>query len=316
MSSMSTRSRSRAVGLLLAGAGVLIFSLTLPATQLAVEDLSAWTVGIGRAVVAAALAGVCLLVARAPFPGRQHLRSLSIVGFGVVLGFPIFTALALQGTDSAHAAVVIGLLPMATAIFGRLHGQERPNVLFWIACAAGAAVITVFTFRHGFDGIGPWDLFLVIALLTGGLGYAEGGRLAKAIPGWQVISWALLITLPVSLPATIAAIALSPTSEVSRTGWIGFAYVSVFSMFIGFCAWYPGLALVGIAKGSQLQLFQPLLTVGWASLLLGQAVDGVTLVAAVLVLLCVGASQVAKLATVAPVGKTETLAAARSGERR
>jgi drug/metabolite transporter (DMT)-like permease len=281
----------------LAGMGVLTFSFTFPATQRAVVDFNPWMVGVGRAVIASLLAGVCLLAVRARFPERRHTRSLLIVGVGVVLGFPVFTALALEGTTSAHAAVIIGLIPLATAIFGRLRGNERPGALFWWASAAGATVVTAYAFRHGFSGFGIWDVFLVCALVTGGLGYAEGGLLSRELPGWKVISWGLVLSLPASIPISVIAAIADPPDHVGTTSLIGFAYVSVFSMFLGFCAWYPGLARVGVTKGSQVQLLQPLLTVVWAAVLLGDAVDTATVMAAFLVLICVGVAQWARLST-------------------
>lgn len=285
------------LGLLMAGAGVLAFSLTFPATQKAMEVFNAWQVGIGRAVVAAALAGACLLAVKAKLPAREHLLPVSLVGLGVVVGYPIFTALALDHVTSSHAAVVTGLLPLATAAFGRLLGNERPSALFWWASALGAAVILAFTLRHGISGFGAADLLLIGSLITGGLGYAEGGRVSKSIPGWQVISWGLVLSLPLTVPITAASLLLEPPhlERAGTSALLGFAYVSVFSMFLGFCAWYPGLARVGVTRGSQMQLLQPLMTVGWAALLLGESIDTWTLAAAVLVVACVGFAQWARL---------------------
>lgn len=285
-------------GLLLAVLGVLAFSLTFPATQKALPAFDAWTIGIGRAVVAAVPAALWLLVRRAPRPRREHLFPLALVGIGIVAGYPIFTALALEHVSSGHAAVVTGLLPLATAAFGRLRG-ERPSKLFWAASAAGAAVIVAYTLRQGIGGFSFADLLLVGSLLTGGLGYAEGGRLSKSLPGWQVISWGLVISLPLTLPITAVSLIASPPHDVSAQPLIGLAYVSLFSMFLGFCAWYPGLARVGVTRGSQIQLLQPLLTVGWAVLLLDEKADAWTLAAAVLVLGCVGLAQWARLSATA-----------------
>lgn len=289
-------------GLVMAGAGVLAFSLTFPATQLAMDSFDAWTVGIGRAVVAAALAGICLLVFRARLPRREHLVPVVMVGLGVVAGYPIFTALALEHVSSSHAAVVTGLLPLATAVVGRIRGNERPSALFWWASTAGAVVILAFTLRHGISGFGVADLLLIGSLITGGIGYAEGGRVSKAMPGWQVISWGLVFSLPLTVPITAVSLALAPPDlgQAGAGALIGFAYVSVFSMFLGFCAWYPGLARVGVTRGSQMQLLQPLLTVGWAALLLGESVDLWTLATAVLVLACVGFAQWARLSAAPP----------------
>lgn len=288
---------SHLFGLLMAGTGVLAFSLTFPATQKAMAVFDAWTVGIGRSVVAAALAGICLLIARASFPRREHLLPVALVGAGIVVGYPIFTALALEHVSSAHAAVVTGLLPLATAAMSRLRGNERPSPLFWAASVAGAVVILAFTLRDGISGFGVADLLLIGSLVTGGIGYAEGGRISKSMPGWQVISWGLVLSLPFTLPITAASLVLAPPrfEHAGASAFIGFGYVAVFSMFLGFCAWYPGLARVGVTRGSQMQLLQPLLTVGWAALLLHDSVDATTLTTAVLVLACVGLAQWARL---------------------
>jgi drug/metabolite transporter (DMT)-like permease len=218
---------------------------------------------------------------------------------GIVAGYPIFTALALEHVSSGHAAVVTGLLPLVTAAFGRLRG-ERPSALFWWASAAGAVAIVIYTLRQGFDGFTFADLLLVGSLITGGLGYAEGGRLSKSMPGWQVISWGLVLSLPITVPITVVSVVVSPPHDITAQPLIGMAYVSIFSMFLGFCAWYPGLARVGVTRGSQIQLLQPLLTVGWAALLLNESVDVWTLGTAVLVLGCVGLAQWARLSASGP----------------
>lgn len=283
-----------ATGLLLAVLGVLAFSLTFPATQKALPSFNAWTIGIGRAVLAAIPAAIWLMVKRVRRPSREQLIPLLLVGVGIVAGYPIFTALALEHVSSGHAAVVTGLLPLATAAFGRLRG-ERPSALFWWASAAGAAVIVIYTLRQGFGGFTVADLLLLGSLITGGLGYAEGGRLSKSMPGWQVISWGLVLSLPLTLPITAVSLAVSPPHDIATQPVIGLLYVSLFSMFLGFCAWYPGLARVGVTRGSQIQLLQPVLTVGWAALLLNESIDAWTLAAAVLVLACVGLAQWARL---------------------
>lgn len=290
---------SQVAGLLMAGAGVLTFSVTFPATQEAMLSFSPWTVGIGRAAVAAALGGGCLLAWRAPLPGRRQAGQLAAVSLGVVIGFPLLVALALQHVDSSHAAVVTGLLPLATAVFGRLRGRERPGRLFWWAAAAGAAVVAAYTLRHGPGRFSGGDLLLLGGLAAGGMGYTEGGLLARQMPGWQVVSWALVFSLPVTVPVAAVSLVLSPPHRVGAAALAGLGYVSVFSMFLGFLAWYPGLARAGITRGSQIQLLQPLLTVSWAALLLGEPVTPATLAAAAGVLACVGVAQRARL-TVPP----------------
>jgi drug/metabolite transporter (DMT)-like permease len=297
-----------AAGLLMVFAGVLSFSLTFPATQKAMLAFNAWTVGIGRAVIAAVLAGCCLLICRVPFPGRRYAGRLLLVSTGVVIGYPLFIALALDHVDSSHAAVVTGLLPLTTAIFGRMRGGEKPSRLFWWAACAGAAVVAAYTLRSGVGSFGVGDLLLVGSLITGGFGYAEGGFLSREMPGWQVISWGLVLALPVTLPITIASLVISPPHNIGAQALAGFGYVAVFSMFLGFFAWYPGLARVGITRGSQVQLLQPLLTVGWAALLLSESISTATLVAAIGVVLCVGLAQRARLDVPAPVPPVTAMA--------
>jgi drug/metabolite transporter (DMT)-like permease len=287
---------SRAAGFLMAAAGVVTFSVTYPATQEAMRSFSPWTIAMGRAVAAAAVASGCLLARQACFPGRAYLVPLMLVGAGVVIGFPLLISLALGYVSSPHAAVVTGLLPLATALSGRFRGRERPSRLFWWAACAGAAIIGVYTLRHGETTAGPGDLLLAASLLAGGIGFAEGGLVARHLPGWQVISWGLVLSLPVTVPVTVISVILSPPRAVTLPAAAGLAYVSLFSMFLGFLAWYPGLARAGVTRGSQVQLLQPLLTVGWAALLLHQPVTAATLVAATGVLVCVALAQRARLA--------------------
>jgi drug/metabolite transporter (DMT)-like permease len=291
----------RARGLVFASMGMLAFSFTFPATTEALHGFSAPVIGIGRAVGAAALAGCCLLVRRVPLPSRADLMPLVIVAAGVVIGFPLLTALALQHVTSSHAAVVTGLLPVATAAFGVLRARERPGPLFWAAAVAGAVIVIAYILHGGASGgashgashgagFSLSDLLLLGSLVSGGAGYTEGGMLARRMPGWQVISWALMLALPVTVPVTVAALVIAPPHPAPGAA-AGFGYVCVFSMFLGFFAWYRGLADAGVARASQVQLAQPLLTVLWSAVLLGERLTGSLLLAAAGVLACVGAAQ-------------------------
>lgn len=281
------------LGLVLVSVGVLTFSVTFPATQLALTSFGAWTTGVGRAVVAAVIAGSILTLRRVPPPrGVPVLRSLVLVSIGIVIGFPACTALALEHVGSAHAAVVTGLLPLATAYVSFLRGEERLGGVFWAASLAGAAVVVLYTLRGGPGAIGIGDAWLALSIVLGGIGYAEGGRLARVIPGWQVIAWALVLSLPVTMLITAVALFFNPVESVQPSALAGLLYVSIFSMFLGFCAWYPGLARAGVARGSQVQLLQPLLTVAWVALLLnGSGIDAVTLVTSAVVVVCVAVAQ-------------------------
>ncbi|MCT9934058.1 DMT family transporter [Planotetraspora sp. A-T 1434] len=282
-------------GTLLAGVGVLSFSGSFPATVFAMRGFDPYLVAIGRAALAALAAVVCLKAAGAPLlPPRAHLRSYGLIALGVVFGFPLFSGLALHsGASTAHSAVVIGLLPAATAAFAVLRAGERPRPLFWVACAAGALSITVFTLTRGSGHFAGADLLLVLALLSAAVGYTEGGRLARETPGWRVISYALVVAAPVTVPAT-AVLALVTDPRPSGVAVAGFAYVGLISMFLGFIPWYAGLAMGGIARAGQVQLAQPLLTLAWAWLLMGERFGVATIAAALAVLVCVAATQASR----------------------
>ena len=277
-------------GMLMGTLGVLCFSFTLPATHLALPAFGGGLVGLGRAVVAAALAGAVLLWRREALPPRRMWLSLGLVGFGVVIGFPLCSALALEGTPVAHGAVINGLLPLATAIGGVARGRERPPLAFWLSCVIGAGLVMLFAFIQGAGHLRAGDWWMLAAVITGSVGYTEGGRLAREIGGWRVICWALIFTLPVLIvPVTLLFVQRGlPTDPVA---WAGFGYVSVFSMFLGFFAWYRGLALGGIARIGQLQLVQPLLTILWATLLLGERLVPLAPIIAALVVVCVAVGQ-------------------------
>ncbi len=273
------RRRGLAFGLV----GVASFSLTLPATRLAVAAFDPVFVGLGRAVVAAVLAAIVLAVMRVPWPGRAIVPRLAIVAGGVVVGFPLFSAWAMRSVPAAHGAVVIGLLPLATAMAGAWIAHERPSRLFWACAAFGSAVVVGFALWQGGGAPQPADALLALAVASAAIGYAEGGRLARTMPGWQVICWALVLAAPlVAIPTALAVDARVLTAPVPA--WIGFGYVSVVSMFLGFFAWYHGLALGGIATVGQVQLVQPFLTIFASAWLLGERVDVATFVAAALVI--------------------------------
>ena len=279
--------------------GVLAFSFSLPATRLAVEDLNATFVGLGRALVAAALAALLLAWRRERVPDRRDLPRFALVGLGVVVGFPIFTSLALQHTSSAHASVVVGLLPAATAAWAVARAGERPPRRFSLAAAAGLVAVLAFAATQGVGGIESADLLVLAAVVLGGLGYAEGGALSRRYGGWQVICWALILSAPfLAIPVTLAI--ADSGLHADTTAWLGFAYVAVISMFLGFFAWYHGLALGGVAKIGQVQLAQPVLTLVWAALILGEAITSWMVIAALAVLACVVATQRTRNITPAP----------------
>jgi drug/metabolite transporter (DMT)-like permease len=275
--------RERRHGLAWGLLGVASFSLTLPATRVAVAELDPVFVGLGRAVVAAALAAIVLAATRTPWPGRRALPRLALVAGGVIIGFPLFSALAMRHVPAAHGAVIIGILPLATALAGAWIAHERPSRAFWGCAAFGSAVVVAFAFWQGGGWPQPADALLALAAIAAAIGYAEGGRLARTLGGWQVISWALVIAAPFVLVPTLV-VADARLTGVSTAAWAGFAYVGVVSMFLGFFAWYRGLALGGIGAVGQVQLLQPFLTIFASAVLLGETIDPATFIAAALVI--------------------------------
>lgn len=270
--------------------GVVIFSGSLPATRLAVADFSPLFLTSARAVIAALIAGVFLAAHRQVRPAAGDLLSLAIVAIGVVVGFPLLTGLALQHITAAHSIVFIGLLPLATAIFGVVRGGERPKPAFWLFSCVGAATVAGFALSRSADGSLSGDLLMIGAVVLCGLGYAEGATLSRRLGGWQVISWALLLALPF-----MAAIALTVRPDgwagIGLPAWAGLAYVSVFSMLVGFVFWYRGLALGGIAGVGQLQLLQPFLGLMLAAAVLGESIAWPMLAATGVVVLCVAGAR-------------------------
>ncbi|MCA1515463.1 DMT family transporter [Bradyrhizobium sp. NBAIM01] len=266
--------------------GVIIFSGSLPATRVAVGGFSALFLTSARAVIAALIGAVVLGLLRQARPQRRDLASLTIVAIGVVVGFPLLTALALQHITSARSIVFIGLLPLSTAIFGVLRGGERPRPLFWLFAGLGSATVAGFALAGDDAASLQGDLLMVAAIVLCGLGYAEGAALSRRLGGWQVISWALLLALPLML--VLAVLTWPPVwSGIGVPAWIGLAYVSVFSMFVGFIFWYRGLAIGGIARVGQLQQLQPFFGLALAGLLLGEPVAASMIAATAIVVACV-----------------------------
>ncbi|MCV0396412.1 MAG: DMT family transporter [Rhizobiaceae bacterium] len=266
--------------------GVIIFSGSLPATRVAVQAFDPVFLTIARAAIAGILGLGLLLAFKERRPGRQDLLSLVIVAIGVVVGFPLLTALALQHVTSAHSIVFIGLLPLATAIFGVVRGGEQPKPAFWIFSVLGSALVAGFAISQGLTASPIGDALMFSAIIVCGLGYAEGAKLSRTLGGWQVISWALVISLPVM--AVLTMIYWPPTlAGIDAPAWISLAYVSLFSMLIGFVFWYRGLAQGGIASVGQLQLLQPFFGLALAATLLREPVTPVMLLVTVAVIGCV-----------------------------
>ncbi|WP_230140250.1 DMT family transporter [Pedobacter sp. Bi36] len=269
---------------------VLIFSGSMPATRMAVMDMSPVFVTVARATIAALLAMGVLIAFREKRPSSKHLISLVIVALGVVIGFPLLSALALQHITSAHSLVFLGLLPMATAAFAVLRGGERPKPIFWFFSIVGSLLVIGYAIYQGINAAPIGDILMLLAIVLCGLGYAEGAKLSKTLGGWQVISWALVLSLPLMLPLMFI---YQPASfaEVGTAAWLSLAYISLFSMFIGFIFWYRGLAQGGTAAVGQLQLLQPFFGLALATTLLHEKVTIGMLAITMGVILCVAGSK-------------------------
>jgi len=270
--------------------GVLIFSGSLPATRVAVLDFDPVFLTVARASIAGLLALFVLLVLKEKWLARGDIYPLVIVSIGVVIGFPLLSALALQYLTAAHAVVFLGMLPLTTAIFGVIRGGERPHPAFWLFSVSGSLLVIGYAIAQGLSASPAGDILMLLAVILCGLGYAEGAKLSKKLGGWQVISWALVLSLPFMAPITFFLFPLSYT-EIGAPAWIGLAYVSVFSMLIGFIFWYRGLAQGGIAAVGQLQLLQPFFGLALAATLLHEQVSMGMLVITVGVILCVAGSK-------------------------
>ncbi|MEU5158037.1 DMT family transporter [Streptomyces sp. NPDC020875] len=289
----SRTARTARTGTALAALGVVAFSLTFPSTVWGLRSFGPWSLVSLRAVIAAVVAGGLLLALRVPPPDRRHWGSLLVVAGGVVVGFPLLTTLALRSSTTSHAAVVVGLLPLTTAVFAAVRTGRRPSRTFWLAALTGAAVVIAFTVSESGGALQGADLYLFGALLVCAAGYTEGGRLAAVLPGWQVIGWALVLCLPFAVAGSAAALAYEPV-RLTAQGVTGLIWVACGSTFFGLYVWYRGMAAIGIPRASQLQLAQPLLTLVWSVALLGEELSPAAPVAAVGVLVCIAVTQRAR----------------------
>ncbi|WP_438013156.1 DMT family transporter [Psychrobacter raelei] len=270
--------------------GVVIFAGSLPATRVAVMDFDPVFLTAVRATIPAFIGAIVLIALKQRIPTKQHLASLIVTALGVVVGFPLLSALALQHITSAHAIVFLGILPLLTAIFAVLRGDKRPPMVFWIFALLGSACIASFAALSKGHSSLLGGIFMLGAVVTCALGYAEGARLTKVFGGWQVISWALIISLPIMLPLALYT-RPDGVANVTLSGWIGLAYISLFSMFIGFIFWYRGLAQGGIAAVGQLQLLQPFMGLMLASILLHETVSVSMIVSTVGAIICVAGAK-------------------------
>ncbi|MGW9159513.1 DMT family transporter [Microbacterium sp. NPDC055665] len=267
--------------------GVVAFSFTLPFTRIAIDGLSPLFIGAGRAVVAALLAGIALTATRQRIPTRAQWGRLAVVAGGVVAGFPLLTSFAMTTTPASHGAVVVGLLPAATAVAVVLRTGERPNRSFWVFAILGAVAAVVFAALQngGLGSLTTADLLLFGAVLAAAIGYAEGGLLARELGSWQTVSWALVVAAPLMAVLTVVS-AIQQPPAANPAQWLAFAYLAAVSMFLGFFAWYRGLAIGPMAQVSQIQLVQPVMSIAWAALLLREPIGWATAVGGFAVILC------------------------------
>lgn len=249
--------------------GVVLFSLTLPATRAAVAHLDPLFVALGRALLAAGCAAAVLAVTGTRRPEPREWRLLALSAAGVVFGFPLFTTWAMRHVPASHGAVVLAVLPLATAAAGAVVARERPSTGFWAVGIAGSLVVVAFALREGGGELSLPDLALLGAVTSAALGYALGARAAATLGGWQAISWSLVLCIPLLAPALLAHLPASPR-EVPAGAWAGFLYVALVSQYVGFFAWYRGLSMGGIARVGQLQLLQPFLTIAASAVLVAE----------------------------------------------
>ena len=290
------QSRPELMGFVYGFLGVLVFSLTLPATRVAVSELDPVFVGLGRAIVAAGLSLVLLVVTRQTLPPWRSLPNFCIVVAGVVIGFPLLSAIAMRDAPASYGAVITGLLPLSTALCGVWRAGERPSLPFWIFASLGSTLVIGFALLSGNGSIQLADLALLGAVAAAGLGYAEGAILARTFGSWQVICWSLVLSFPLLFPIVIQHVPAS-FSSVSVNAILGFLYVSIFSMFFGFFAWFRGLSLGGIARVGQIQLLQPFLTILASAVFLGEHLTMTTLSFAVGVIICVALGKQTQIIT-------------------
>lgn len=274
--------------------GVVIFGLTLPATRIAVREIDPLAVTAGRALLAGLAALMVLLVLRRPPPWR-HLPQFFVIGLLLIAGFPGFTALAMRTVPAAHGGVVLALLPLATAMAAVLVAGERPSPRFWAFAVLGAGIVLAYAARNAGGTPAAGDLWLVAAVASAALGYALSGRLSRHLPGWEVISWTLVVWLPPTVAVLFAA-GMPPLPALSHDVLAAFVYLGLFSQFLGFFAWNAGLALGGVARVGQVQLLQTFITLLAAALLVGETLDATTVAAAAAVVLVVALGRHAPVA--------------------
>lgn len=270
--------------------GVLIFSLTLPASRVAVGYFGSIVVGPGRALIAAVFASILLWLKHERRPDRKYLPGLIIIAVGAIIGFPLLTAWAMEQVPASHGAVELALLPLATTAVSALRHGERPSWTFWLCSVGGAMTVVAYTWFTGLGGVHLADLALIGAVVIVAIAYAEGGRMASTLGGWQVIAWSIVLSAPVVLILLVTNFLFTGTvyiAHASWTAWLGVLYLGIGSQFFGFVAWYTGMGLGGVARVSQIQYVQPFFTILFSWILLGEKLTIPTVGAALVVVLWV-----------------------------
>lgn len=283
---MSNETKGMLYGLL----GVTLFGLTLPATRVVIPYVDPLFIGLGRAMIAALLAISLLIVLRKKLPNKSQWLQLVVVALGVVVGFPVLASWSMEYLPATHGGVVLGVLPLMTALFGAFVGSEKPSAAFWLVSVIGGALVIGYSLLQGAGSFHYADFLLLGAVIAAAIGYAVGARLAKTLGGWQVICWAHVLAFPfILLPAIYTA--PQNFSDIPAIATFNFLYLAIFSQLLGFFVWYKGLALGGIARVSQTQLLQPIITLLASVLFLGEVVDVQTLI---FIMLIVGSVWIGK----------------------
>jgi drug/metabolite transporter (DMT)-like permease len=269
-------------GMLIGFVGILIFSLTLPVTKIAILSFDPYFIAFGRATLAGALALAYLVIFKEPMLAKADIGKLVVIALGVVFGFPIFTTVAMAYGSSSHGAVILGMMPLASTVIGAIRFGERPSIGFWMVSLLGAALVVTYALLKSSGSFTLVDVLLVLGGICACIGYVEGGELSRKMNPRAVISWALVISLPANIVFSYLTFD-SAYLNVGTFAWSIFVYLSLFPMFLGFFFWYEGLAIGGIARVSQVQLIQPFCTLIVASILLGDSLTWTNVVFAVLV---------------------------------
>lgn len=273
-------------GMLIGFIGIVCFSLTLPATSIAVPYFGETIVGLGRTVIAAIIVSIIFIIKKESLPNKKQLKSLGIVAVGAVLAFPLLTTFAMKSLPVSHGAIELALLPLATAGFAMWRGGERPSKRYWIASIIGAIAVLLYAVYLGLGQLQNGDVALIVAVLILGLSYAEGGNLSKELGSWQVTAWAILIGAPFFIIPVGLSISVNML-QAPYEAWISLFYLAVVSQFLAYVAWYGGMSLGGIARVGQIQYLQPFLMIGFSVLFLGESITWLTIVLAIVVVICV-----------------------------